>query len=151
VVDPDSKWQVIAVSATVSQSKVWDPWLPAAYEPPDPYFGIDTNSCSISGLDGCGPSVNNTFTPSWNGAVKSVGLITLDFKASELKKGWCAFVGDADGTGACIVPFETIGLCTVSVSDQELVQGSKTIGSCPNPNDGVNYVSSLKLQFKHVP
>jgi hypothetical protein len=150
VVDPDSDWQVIAVSATISQAKVWDPWLIGNSELPDPYFGIDIGGCSSLSLSGCGPSVDNTFSPVWNGAVKSM-FMTVNFKASELKAQWCAFVGDADGTGACTPPFETMALCSVSVTDQELVQGSKTISSCVNPGDGVTYVTNLQLQLKYAP
>jgi hypothetical protein len=151
VVDPSSKWQVTAVSAVIGQSKVWDPWLIGNYQLPDAYFGMDINGCSQSHLEACGPAVDNSFTPNWNAVLKTNSGTTAILKASDLKASWCAFVGDSDGVSACTLPFETIGMCIVTVTDQELTQGSKTINACPNPNDSVNYVTALKLQFKNVP
>jgi len=139
------------VSASISQDVVWDPWLSSANEAPDPYFGLQLEaSCSSSSLSRCAAGLDNTFNPVWNAPVTAT-LLPDVIIAGALLKPWCAFVLDADGFTACSPPYQTIGQCVVTLTEQDLLQGSTTISSCPNPDDGTNHVTSLELTFKHVP
>ena len=139
MVDPASKWKVTAVSATIDQTKAWD----GSGGAPDPYFGIDWGGCTGWNLDKCGPWDKDTYTPVWNA---EMGTVT----AGTLKGSWCAFVFDGDSFKACLLPYQTMAQCTVVVTDADLAQGGKTVGTCPCP-DGNNYVTDLKLEFTYVP
>jgi len=144
VVDPASKWEVEVIRATINQAKVWDSWLVGDSKLPDPYFGIDWDTCSSWSIDSpCSDTESNTYDPEW---YASMGIFT----ASKIKGGWCAFVGEADGVASCSPPFETIGLCSVKIYDNNLKSGSAKFGSCPNP-DGNNYVTNLELKFTYTP
>jgi hypothetical protein len=144
-VDSTANFDLKVISATINQAKVWDPSLSGDSEKPDPYFGIDWASCSKWSIDSpCSSTESNTHYPYWDFKLGT-------FTASEIKTSWCAFVGDADGLTSCTPPFNSIGLCAVSVFDADLVKGSKTLTSCPHPDDGNNYVTYLKFTFTHVP
>jgi hypothetical protein len=139
---PSSKWELIATSAVINQLKKWDSWPknPA----PDGYFGVKWSAtCSQYSLDKCSKSHDNTYNPVWN---YSMG--TVD--ASKLLAPWCAFVGESDSVTTCIPPFQTIGMCQMSISELDLVKGSKVVYSCPNP-DGTNYVTYLQVNFNYKP
>jgi hypothetical protein len=128
------------VSATISTVKQWD----GGGSPPDTYFGVDWGGCTSWNLNKCGSWDKDTSSPVWNAEMGTV-------PASTLKGSWCAFVMDGDSLFACTPPYETIARCTVAITDADLAKGSKTINSCPCPDDNVNYVTNLKLQLSHVP
>ena len=124
---------------------MWDPWLWGDSKKPDPYFGIDWATCSKWSIDSpCSSTESNTFAPEW---WHDLG----NFTAGEIKGGWCAFIGDADGVASCSPPFESIALCPVKVYDTDLVNGGKTLSSCPHPDDGSNYVTNLEFKFVYAP
>lgn len=144
-IDPSSNWVLKVIRASINQNKVWDSWLIGDSKMPDPYFGIDWDTCSKWSIDSpCTGAESNTFDPEW---WYEIGTFT----AQEIKGGWCAFVGDADGPGACLPPFESIGLCPIKVYDSELEQGGKTVYSCPHPDDGTNHITYLEFKFIHSP
>jgi len=132
------------IKATINQAKVWDSWLFGDSKKPDPYFGVDWDTCSTWSIDSpCSSTESNNYYPEWNHYLGT-------FTASEIQGGWCAFIGDADGVAACTPPFETIGLCVVKIYDNHLTSGSAIFSSCPNP-DGNNYVTYLEFKFTHAP
>jgi len=135
-----SNWKVTAVSATFNTSKQWD----GSGDLPDPYFGVDWGGCTSWNLNKCGPWQKDTTSPVWNADMGTV-------PASTLKGSWCAIIMDGDSLFACFVPYQTMASCQVTVTDADLLAGSKTITNCPCPDDNVNYLTSLKLQFTYVP
>lgn len=144
-VDPNSKWSLMAISANIIQGlTTWDPLVPWGQEP-DPYAGWSP-TCSKWSVSPCSNSLSDTFTPVWNQALGT-------FKASELKSSACIVVGDSDDNTHCCTAcvFNTVGMCAAQITDADLTAGSKTFTQCPNPDDSVNYLSSLKLQFNYVP
>ena len=144
-VDPSSKWEMVVVGASINQALVWDPWLFGDSKKPDPYFGVDWDTCSRYSIDSpCSSTEDNTYDPSW---YHQLGT----FPASDITGGWCAFVGDADGVASCTPPFETIALCPVKVYDSDLQAGSKVLTSCPHPDDGVSYITYLEFKFTYAP
>jgi hypothetical protein len=139
-VNPSSNWKVKVVGATISQAKQWD----GTGDLPDAYFGIDWGGCSVWTLDACSSWQKDTYTPTWNQEMATTS-------ASTLMSPWCAFVIDGDSLTACMLPFQTIGQCNVTVTEADLKAGSKTLSACTCPDDNINYVSNLTLQFTYAP
>jgi len=139
---PTAKWELVATSAVINTLKTWDGW--PSNPAPDGYLGVKfSSSCSQYSLDKCSSSHDNTYNPVWN---ESMGT----YDASKLTAPWCAFVGDSDSVTTCLPPFETIGMCQLSVTEMDLIKGSKVVYSCPNP-DGKNYVTYLQVNFTYKP
>lgn len=144
-VDGTSKWQMQVIKASINQAKVWDSWLVGDSKKPDPYFGVDWDTCSRYSIDSpCSSTEDNTYEPVW---YHDLGTFT----ASKIMGGWCAFVGDADGVASCSPPFNTIALCSVKVYESDLQAGSKVLSSCMHPDDGVSYITNLEFTFSYVP
>ena len=144
--DPEARFEVIAVGATLRNldGKVWDDTGGSA---PDPHVGIvwSTSGCGAAVLDLCGPSAADTFTPAWGA---SLGIV----KASTLLGEHCIFVLDSDGQ-ACSAGAndEIIAGCRVVINDIDLLYGDVVLLSCPNPEDGKDYLSALRLRLVYRP
>ena len=142
-----SKFQITAISATIKQTKTWD-WLAVgSYRNPDPFIGFKLGSSGCSGYyTTCSKTMANTYTPYWN---HSLGT----FSGTYLKYP-CLTIRDEDSTTsgvACPTGYDIIGQCTLYITDADIAAGKKTLTSCSNPSDGLNYVSSVTIGIKHLP
>lgn len=128
----DLAWRVSIVSAVISPTKAGDAWDSQVFTNPlpDPYAGLALGNDTF--LDGFTPKVDNTLTPNWNHAIGNY------LQSDLLAQGLGVVVRDSDGLGV----FETIGVCTVFVTAQNLAAGSVTKAQC-------GFASNLVISFTH--
>jgi hypothetical protein len=135
-VDPDSKWQMTVVSASIKQIKDWDTYVTSANTPPDPFYGHRQQQLRLHVV---------------------ADLLLLELRQQHLRPGVEPRQGDLHRQGVedqLERRGGRLGLracCAANIGDQDLVNGFKEIFSCPNPDDGVNYINSLKLKFDYMP
>ncbi len=126
----DAVWEVSAISAVIAakdaDGKDWDTTL--FTDPlPDPYLQIRLTTVIFPFH--LTKTINNTLTPNWNEALASYAQSEL------LNKGLEVTVFDSDGVLG--TPFETIGKCTVTLTQADLTAGKKTIAKCELASDVV--------------
>ena len=128
----DIAWRVSVVSAVIAPTKAGAAWDGQLFTNPlpDPYAGLSLNNDTF--LDGFTPKVDNTLTPNWNHAFGNY------VQSEILAQGFTVVVRDSDGLGV----FETIGLCTVTVTAQHLAAGFVVQPTC-------GYASNVRLAFTH--
>jgi hypothetical protein len=145
-VDASSKWQMTVVSASIKPIKEWDTLVTAANKPPDPFYVRAEGGCGYLSwkVSSCSSYVANTFDAVWN-------HVTGPFTAQEWKANWNVVIGDSDSVAMCAPPTDTIACCAANIGDQDLVNGFKEIFSCPNPDDNINHINSIKLKFDYMP
>ncbi|MBW2735671.1 MAG: hypothetical protein JRH20_25075, partial [Deltaproteobacteria bacterium] len=142
---PDARFELVLDRGTIEEvsGKDWD--SPGSGSAPDVFVGIDWDStCSAMSLDECSASVSDSYEPTWD---QSFGVFT----AQELMTEFCVFVLDTDGVACGPSPFDTIGRCTLELAWFDFYFGDATLDSCPNPDDGGEYVSSLRFKLIYQP
>lgn len=142
---PDARFELILDRGTIEQvaGKEWDSLI--GDPEPDVFVALDwSSSCSALSPDECSASVSNSYEPVWD---QSFGIFTADTLMSE----FCVLVLDTDGIACAPSPFETIGRCTLKLGWFDFYFGNVTLDSCANPNDGVDYVSSLRFKLIYKP
>ena len=122
--DPQSQWSIVLDYANLNTSKSWDPYPFNAY--PDPFV-----VATLGSLTKTTSNKANTYNPVW----KEVLFTTA---AKEIiNKTMSAVIKDQDQyTGP-----ETIGTCSVSLSQSELLSGSKTVYNCNS------YINALSVDY----
>ena len=127
--DPQSKWSITVVKATIDAAKKsWDLIFNTA---PDPYVAVEIGSFKKSTA-----ALDNTYTPNWG---ESVGVVTA---GEILTWNIRVTIFDEDFN----VSDETVGTCTINVPANILRGGTGVVSSCPHP-DGNNYVTHLEFKF----
>ena len=142
-----SNFELTAVSATIAQTKTWDPIALFSYRNPDPFIGLKLGSSGCSGYYvTCSKTIKDTYTPSWN---QSLGK----FSGTYIKYP-CLTIRDEDSTTSgvsCPTGYDIIGECLLTITNADIAAGTKTITSCANPKDGKNYITKLTIGIKHLP
>ena len=141
--DPSAEFDFRISEGQISADRVWDSLI--VWTPPDTEVRIvwDTSKGCLETeadtYDICTGEDDDTFMPQWQ---YSAGLFT----ASALMTPFCLYVIDQD-FDFCSTNTDLIGKCTVTLSESDLVSGTKLITNCPAPDDGKNYVLELYLSF----
>lgn len=119
--DPQAKWKVTVVSATIQpppMGKIWDQGALPGFVEPDVYIEV-----SCAGINGKTGTKDNTYTPAFNDEV-------ITATAQQLGGGVNIQVYDEDP----IPPNELMGVCNSSFAKVNLEQGSFTVFNCGTPN-----------------
>jgi hypothetical protein len=126
----DTLWNVVVVSAVISPDEDGAEWDSTVFTNPlpDPYAGIALSGDTF--LDGFTQTIDNTVTPTWNHSFGNY------LESDLLNQGLTVSVRDSDGGGI----FETIGACTVSITIDDITNGSVTQAQC-------GHASNIVIRF----
>ncbi|MCK5799595.1 MAG: hypothetical protein KAI47_20535, partial [Deltaproteobacteria bacterium] len=129
----DAVWEVSAISAVIEPTDAngndWDTVM-FTTALPDPFLGAKLSGSFLFHFT---KTIDNTLTPNWKEALATYAQSEL------LNKGLSLSIRDSDGV--LMTPWETIGKCTVTLTQAELTGGKKTIAKC-------ELASQIVLNFK---